>query len=82
MIQFHLKRTVPDLKVRISDGSRTVRTLDVPTARNAAGIQTVCWDQRIEPLPTLGGAPAGGVAPGAVVRAAGTPGASTGAQHS
>src|SRR6185503_13169900 len=46
--------------VRISDGTRTVRTLDVPAARNVAGIQTVCWDQRVDPLPTLGGAPAAG----------------------
>jgi photosystem II stability/assembly factor-like uncharacterized protein len=60
MIQFHLKRTVPDLKLRISDGTRTVRSIDVPAARNVAGIQTVCWDQRVDPLPALGGAPAGG----------------------
>jgi hypothetical protein len=46
--------------VRISDGTRTVRTLDVPTSKNVAGIQTVCWDHRIDPLPTLGVAPAGG----------------------
>ena len=61
VIQFYLKANVPDLKVRISDGTRTVRTLDVPAAKNAAGIQTVCWDQRIEPLPALGApAPAAG----------------------
>jgi photosystem II stability/assembly factor-like uncharacterized protein len=60
VIQFLLKQPVPDLKVRISDGARTVRTLDVPTSKNAAGIQTVCWDHRIDPLPTLGAAPAGG----------------------
>jgi photosystem II stability/assembly factor-like uncharacterized protein len=55
VIQFYLKQNVPDLKVRISDGTRTVRTLDVPAAKNVAGIQTVCWDQRVEPLPALGG---------------------------
>jgi hypothetical protein len=60
MIQFNLKRTVPDLKVRISDGARTVRTLDIPAARNVAGIQTICWDQRVEPLPAAGGPPAVG----------------------
>jgi photosystem II stability/assembly factor-like uncharacterized protein len=60
VIQFLLKQPVPDLKVRISDGTRTVRTLDVPAARNVAGIQTVCWDQRVEPLPATGAAaPAG-----------------------
>ena len=64
VIQFYLKSTMPDLKVRISDGARTVRTLDVPAARNVAGIQTICWDQRVEPLPTPGGAPAGGAGGG------------------
>jgi photosystem II stability/assembly factor-like uncharacterized protein len=60
VIPFSLKRTVPDLRIRISDGSGVVRTLEVPDSRNVAGIQTVCWDQRVEPLPTLGGPPAGG----------------------
>ncbi|HEX6314245.1 MAG TPA: hypothetical protein VFZ73_05270 [Gemmatimonadaceae bacterium] len=59
VIQFYLKQNVPDLKVRISDGARTVRTLDVPAAKNVAGIQTVCWDHRVEPLPPPTAAPAG-----------------------
>jgi hypothetical protein len=50
--------------VRISDGTGTVRTLDVPAARNVTGIQTICWDQRVEPLPAPGGPPAGGGAGG------------------
>ena len=29
-------------------------------ARNAAGIQTVCWDQRVEPIPTTGRGGRGG----------------------
>jgi hypothetical protein len=61
VMQFLLKQPVADLKVRISDaGGRAVRTLDVPATKNVAGIQTVCWDQRVEPLPAVGGAPAGG----------------------
>ena len=60
VIQFYLKQTVADLKVRVSDaGGRAIRTLDVPAAKNVAGIQTVCWDQRVEPLPAAGAAPAG-----------------------
>ncbi|NUQ13075.1 MAG: glycosyl hydrolase, partial [Gemmatimonadaceae bacterium] len=48
VIQFHLKRPIPDLKVRIlTPDGRAVRTLDVPADRNVAGIQTVCWDQRV-----------------------------------
>jgi photosystem II stability/assembly factor-like uncharacterized protein len=65
IIQFNLKRPVTDLQIRISDGARTVRTLTVPAARNVAGIQTICWDQRVDPLPTLGAAPAGGGGRGA-----------------
>ena len=59
VIQFNLKNTVPDLKVRIlTPDGRAVRTLDVPAAKNVAGIQTICWDQRVEPLPAAGGPPA------------------------
>lgn len=74
VIQLNLKRTVPDLKVRISDGARTVRMLDVPAARNVAGLQTICWDQRVEPLPALGGPPAGGGGAGRGAGGGGTPG--------
>ena len=64
MIQFYLKKPVGAMKVRISDASgRMVRELAVPAAKNVAGIQTVCWDQRVEPIPTP--APAAGRAGGA-----------------
>jgi photosystem II stability/assembly factor-like uncharacterized protein len=59
VIQYHLKRPMTGLGVRIADASgRTVRELPVPASRNQAGIQTVCWDQRVEPIQTPA-APAG-----------------------
>jgi len=51
VIQFNLKRTVPNLAVRITDAAgRTVREMPVPANRNQPGIQTVCWDQRVQPI--------------------------------
>ena len=51
VINYHLKRPANDLKVRISDASgRSVREITVPANRRQAGIQTVCWDQRVEPI--------------------------------
>ncbi len=52
VIQFHLKRPVSDLKLTFSDASgRKVRDVVVPASRNQAGIQSVCWDLRVEPNP-------------------------------
>lgn len=57
--------------LRISDaGGRVIRTLEIPASRNAIGLQTMCWDQRvepIEPLPTRrpGGAGGAGTRAGA-----------------
>jgi photosystem II stability/assembly factor-like uncharacterized protein len=67
VIPMHLKRSVSDLKVRISDGAgKIVRDIAVTSARNQGGIQTVCWDLRVEPIPAdsaaagRGGAGGGG----------------------
>jgi len=52
VIPIHLKKPVSDLKLRFTDGSgKMVREIAVPAARNEAGIQMVCWDMRIEPIP-------------------------------
>ncbi len=63
VLQLHLKKAVTNPMLRISDASgAVVRELPVPAAKNVAGIQTVCWDQRVEPIgdaPPVGGAPAG-----------------------
>jgi hypothetical protein len=61
VIQFHLKKPVGSLALRISDSTgRQIRELEVPANRNQAGIQTVCWDMRVEPLPEVQQAPQAG----------------------
>jgi len=67
VIQFHLKRPVQDLQFKITDATgRDIRNLAVPANRNQAGIQTICWDMRVQPIPAIGGPGAGAAgAPGA-----------------
>ena len=65
VIQFHLKKPVGALSLKITDAlGKDVRTIAIPAARNVAGIQSVCWDMRVDPAPTVvtapGGAPGGG----------------------
>ncbi len=63
IIQFHLKQPVKSLALRITTPSGAhVRNLEIPANRNVAGIQTVCWDMRVDPVPAIEGA--GGGAPG------------------
>lgn len=51
VLQLHLKQTVVNPMLRISDAKgAVVRELVLPSAKNVAGIQTVCWDQRVEPI--------------------------------
>ena len=61
LLSVYLKRPVPDLKLKISDAAgATVRELPVSGSRNVAGIQTICWDERVEPIPTGRGGGRGG----------------------
>jgi hypothetical protein len=64
VLQVHLKKAVANPMLRISDAKgAVVRELTLPAAKNVAGIQTVCWDQRVEPIreaTPAGGPPAGG----------------------
>ncbi|MBA3853074.1 MAG: hypothetical protein C0503_01590 [Gemmatimonas sp.] len=59
VMQFHVKREVQSLVLRVV-GARNaeVRRLEVPAAKRALGLQTLCWDMRIAPIPS--GAPQGG----------------------
>ena len=50
VIQFHIKTPPRELMVRIASGNRVIRELSVPATKNRAGIQTVCWDQRVAPI--------------------------------
>jgi hypothetical protein len=61
VIQLHFTKPVRSPVLRIRDAAGTiVRELPVPATRNAAGIQTVCWDQRVEPVRDATPAPAVG----------------------
>ena len=65
VIQFHLKKPVTDLRIKITDAAgRDIREIVVPNNRNQAGLQTVCWDMRLQPIPAPGGAGGAG-GPGA-----------------
>jgi photosystem II stability/assembly factor-like uncharacterized protein len=60
VIQMHFRAPVKNPMLRVLDGSgAVVRELAVPAAKNVAGIQTMCWDQRVEPVRDLT-APIGG----------------------
>jgi hypothetical protein len=59
MIQFYLKKAVGRVQLKITDAAgKDVRELD-GAGRNQPGIQTICWDMRVEPLPPAGGGAAG-----------------------
>jgi hypothetical protein len=54
VVEYLLKHPTSDLKLRVSDASgKTVREVAVPAAKNVAGIQTMCWDFRAEPIAGL-----------------------------
>ncbi len=74
VIQVALKRSVPDLKLRITNGGATIRELPVSGAKNQPGIQTICWDQRVEPISEgRGGGRGGGGGGGPINLYAGPP---------
>ena len=51
------------MKLKITDAlGKDVREVVIPAAKNQAGIQTVCWDMRVQPIPAAPGGAAG--APG------------------
>jgi photosystem II stability/assembly factor-like uncharacterized protein len=59
VVQFHLKRAVTDVKLSVTDAvGKSIRELVVAN-HNQPGIQTTCWDLRVEPLPAAGGAGGG-----------------------
>jgi hypothetical protein len=61
LVSVYLKRSVPDLKLKITNASgAAVRELPISGSRNAPGIQSICWDQRVEPIPTTGRGGRGG----------------------
>jgi photosystem II stability/assembly factor-like uncharacterized protein len=60
VIQFDLKKAENDVTLKITDAAgKPVRELAVPPDRLEPGIETTCWDLRVEPIPTSGGGGAG-----------------------
>lgn len=56
VIQLFFKKAASNVSLKITDAAgRAVRTLDVPSETAQPGIQTVCWDQRVDPVPAAGG---------------------------
>ena len=52
MIQYFVKKPVRGLRLRITDAAgKLVRDDSVPAPRTQLGIQTVCWDMRVAPIP-------------------------------
>jgi hypothetical protein len=62
VMQVHFRAPVKNPLLRVMDSNGAlVRELAVPAAKNVAGIQTVCWDQRVTPVPEVNAvAPAAG----------------------
>jgi hypothetical protein len=62
VISWHLKRDVGDIKLRVVDAAgREVREISSQVLANVnkAGIQSACWDLRVQPGPTAAFAAAG-----------------------
>jgi photosystem II stability/assembly factor-like uncharacterized protein len=78
VINFHLKRAVGDVKVKITDAAgKDVRELNAAN-RNQPGFQTVCWDMRVQPIGAAGAAPAPGGGRGGQGGRGGAPGGGPG----
>jgi photosystem II stability/assembly factor-like uncharacterized protein len=51
VVQYFLKSPMSDLSLRVNDAAgKIIRTVKIPSAKSQAGVQTVCWDMRGEPI--------------------------------
>jgi hypothetical protein len=65
VIQYFLKDQAKDVKLTIADAAgKTLRSLTVANDRLDPGIQTTCWDMRVEPIAEGPAAAGGGRGPG------------------
>ncbi|HSQ30910.1 MAG TPA: hypothetical protein VLN49_13720, partial [Gemmatimonadaceae bacterium] len=61
VVQYLVKKPVQNLRLRVTDAAgKIVRDDSVPSAKAQPGIQTVCWDMRVEPIPAPAADSAGG----------------------
>jgi hypothetical protein len=75
VIQYYLKNAAKDVKLKVTDSlGKDIREITVTGNRLQPGIQSACWDLRVEPLPPAApaaGGPGGPGGGGAGGRAAG-----------
>jgi photosystem II stability/assembly factor-like uncharacterized protein len=51
VINLYFKKPLTNVTLKITDAAgRQMRELQVPAAKSQPGIQTVCWDHRVDPL--------------------------------
>jgi hypothetical protein len=82
VISWHLKKDVGEVKLRITDAvGREIREISGPVLANSnkAGIQSACWDLRVQPGPAPAGR--GGQGGGRGGEQSGQPGAGAGGQQ-
>ncbi|HMS01552.1 MAG TPA: hypothetical protein PKE51_01195, partial [Gemmatimonadaceae bacterium] len=65
VLSFHVQGAPKAMALRVHQGDRLVRELEVPEAKRAAGLQQLCWDLRVEPIRTAAAAAGGGGGRGA-----------------
>jgi hypothetical protein len=52
VVQYLVNKPISNLELRVTDAAgKVVRESAVPAAKSQSGIQTVCWDMRVEPIP-------------------------------
>jgi len=74
VIQYSLKQQAKEVKLKITDTlGKDVRELALTGNKLQPGVQTGCWDMRVEPIPTA--------VPGAVAGQPGAPGGAAAAQQ-
>jgi hypothetical protein len=63
LLTWHLKKGVGEVSLRITDAAgRQIREISGPALAsvNKAGLQSACWDLRVQPVPAVQGAGRGG----------------------
>src|SRR6185436_1897538 len=65
VISYFVKTPLSNPLLRITDSAgRKIREIQIPSGRNAAGIQMVCWDERTDPVSAVANPFGGAGAPG------------------
>ena len=63
VISMYFKKPLTNVTLKVTDSlGKQMRELTVPAAKAQPGIQTVCWDMRVDPIPPAAGAAAAAAA--------------------